>query len=356
MVQSLSYKSFCINKFNMYPKICIVLLNYNGWADTIECLESLFRIDYPNYKVIVVDNDSPNDSMHYIKAWADGKLDVWRKPQSPLRNYSYLPVQKPISYKLYNNLFELENRQDMHHADSDKESLVLIQTGFNGGFAFGNNVAIKYAWGKKDVDYVLLLNNDTVVEKDFLTKMLQATLSNPNIRVTGCKIYYYDYPDKIWFNGASFNEWTGMTIHRQSETDVNWSQSTFITGCCMLIQKDVFRKVGLLDESYFMYMEDLDLSYRIRQAGYDLAVAHTAKIWHKVGASSDGEFSIFSTYWILRNRVKFILKNMSLLKKITAIGFIVTTRFFKWIEYFLKGKKNIILAQLKGIKDGILMR
>lgn len=340
----------------MYPKIYIVLLNYNGWVDTIECLESIFRIDYPNYKVIVVDNNSLNDSISYIKAWADGKLNVWRSPQSPLRHYSCLPVQKPIPYTLYNNLFELENRQDTHHIDSNEDPLVLIQTGSNGGFAFGNNAAIKYALSEEDVDYVLLLNNDTVVEKDFLAKMLQTAISSPNIGITGCKIYYYDCPDKIWFNGAIFNEWTGTTIHCQSNIDATWSQSTFITGCSMLIRKDVFRKVGLLDESYFMYIEDLDFSYRTRHAGYDLVVAHTAEIWHKVGASSDGEFSVFSTYWILRNRVRFILKRMPLLKRITAIGFIISTRFFKWTEYFFYGKTDLILAQLKGIKDGILIR
>ena len=85
-----------------WPKIAIIILNWNGWKDTIECLESVFRIDYPNYQVIVVDNNSPNNSMEYIKAWAEGNLDVWTKPDNPLRHLSNPPVPKPVPYVFYN--------------------------------------------------------------------------------------------------------------------------------------------------------------------------------------------------------------------------------------------------------------
>ncbi|WP_211325081.1 glycosyltransferase family 2 protein [Hydrogenothermus marinus] len=86
----------------MNKKVYIIILNYNGWADTIECLESVLRNDYPNYQVIVVDNDSPNNSMEYIKAWAEGKLDVWVKPNHSLRYLSHPPIKKPIPYVYYN--------------------------------------------------------------------------------------------------------------------------------------------------------------------------------------------------------------------------------------------------------------
>lgn len=142
--------------------------------DTIECLESVLRNDYPNYQVIVVDNNSPNNSMEYIKAWAEGKLDIWVKPDNPLRHLSFPPVEKPVPYVFYDREEaekggnpELEERlkNDIPNGITTKYPLVFIQSGYNGGFAFGNNVGIKYALAKDDFDSVILLNNDTIIEK-----------------------------------------------------------------------------------------------------------------------------------------------------------------------------------------------
>ncbi|MFN4308813.1 glycosyltransferase family 2 protein [Sulfurihydrogenibium azorense] len=334
----------------IYLKVYIILLNYNGWVDTIECLENVLRIDYPNYQVIVVDNNSPNNSMEYIKAWAEGKLDVWVNPNNPLRKLSFPPVQKPIPYVFYSK----EEAERGGNPEIEKQfinPMIFIQTGYNGGFAFGNNVAIKYALAKKDAECVLLLNNDTVVEKDFLNKLVEVSQADKKIGITGCKIYYYDNPSKIWFNGGKFNEWTGRAVHIQKEINKEVSECNFITGCCMLIKREVLEKVGLLDESYFMYVEDLDYSYKTIKSGYKLAVAHNSIIWHKVGASGEGEISEFSAYWIMRSRIRFVIENFHIAKKISALSFITFTRLIKFIEYLIKGRKDIIFAQLKGIKD-----
>lgn len=335
----------------MYPKVYIILLNYNGWADTIECLESVLRIDYPNYQVIVVDNNSPNNSMEYIKAWAEGRLDVLVNPNNPLRKLSFPPVQKPIPYLFYTR----EEAERGGNPEIEKQfvnPLISIQSGFNGGFAFGNNVAIKYALEKKDSDYVLLLNNDTVVEKDFLNKLLlEVFQSDRKIGITGCKIYYYDSPNTIWFNGGKFNKWTGRAIHIQKEVSNESSECNFITGSCMLIKREVLEKVGLLDESYFMYIEDLDYCYKTIKSGYKLIVVHNSEIWHKVGASNDGEFSEFATYLHGRNKLKFIFKQDNFFIKTTAIIVFFISRIFKYLKLFLKDKKNIVFSEIKGIME-----
>ncbi|GIW23335.1 MAG: hypothetical protein KatS3mg068_2342 [Candidatus Sericytochromatia bacterium] len=141
------------------------------------------------------------------------------------------------------------------------------------------------------------------------------------------------------------------SVHIQKKINKEVSECNFITGCCILIKKEVLEKAGLLDESYFMYVEDLDYFYKTIKSGYKLAIVHTANIWHKVGAGSEGEISEFSAYWIMRNRIKFILKNANFIKKLSSFGFIIFTRLIKFFEYWLNGKRIIILAQVKEIKD-----
>ncbi len=258
-------------------KVYIILLNYNGWADTIECLESVFRIDYPNYQVIVVDNNSPNNSMEYIKAWAEGKLDIWVNPNNPLRKLSFPHVPKPIPYVFYtreeaekggNPELEENLKDNIPDSITTKYPLIFIQTGYNGGFAFGNNVAIKYALAKNDFDSVILLNNDTVIEKDTILEIVKARINFGEKAIYGGRIFYYRNPELIWYDGGHFNEWLGRAIHINMKKKLHEVKSNdvksvnFITFCYVLIPKFILDKVGLLDESYFMYVEDFDYCFK----------------------------------------------------------------------------------------------
>ena len=350
-------------------KVYIILLNYNGWADTIECLESVLRNDYPNYQVIVVDNNSPNNSMDYIKKWAEGKLDVWVDPKQPLRHLSFPPVKKPIPYVYYNRE-EAESGGDIELESSlidqipdeitSKYPLVFIQAGENGGFAAGNNIGIKYALAKNDFEYVCLINNDTVVEKDFLSLIINKMQNNTKIGICASKINYYSNPNLIWSNGGTLNKVTSQTKHIDyQKIDNNQepnSKITFLTGCMWVIKKEIFQIVGLLNESYFMYVEDLEYSYKVQKAGYRLEIEHTSKIYHKVGASSNGEISEFSTYWMMKNRVKFILSNLKNIYKITSLCFVILTRILRFPKWIFKGHINIVKAQINGFYRGIMKK
>jgi len=191
-----------------YPKVAIIVLNYNGWKDTIECLESVLRNDYPNYQVIVVDNGSPDNSMEYIKAWAEGRQEVLTpEPNNPLYHLSHPPVKKPISYIYYTREeaenggnFELEesltkdwqeqrNFSNIELIPTSPYPLIFIQTGENLGFTGGNNVGIRYGLAKDDCDYFWLLNNDTVIDKNTLTEMVKLAESNEKIGMVGAKIF-----------------------------------------------------------------------------------------------------------------------------------------------------------------------
>ena len=200
-----------------WPKVAIIILNWNGWRDTIECLESVFRNTYPNYQVIVVDNGSTNASIEKIKAWAKGEQEVLTpEPIHPLYHLSHPTVKKPIPYIYYTREeaerggnFILEEKvtkewQEQRKINSKELNpttsypLIFIQTGENLGFAAGNNVGIRYYAFKKDYGYILLLNNDTVVEQSFLEQAIEIAEKNNKIGIIGGKIYYYDDLKRIW--------------------------------------------------------------------------------------------------------------------------------------------------------------
>ncbi len=353
-----------------YPKVYIILLNYNGWADTIECLESVLRNNYPNYQVIVVDNNSPNNSMEYLKAWAEGKLDVWVNPDNPLRNLSFPPVPKPIPYVYYtreeaekggNPEIEEELKNKIPKDTTSKYPLVFIQSGDNLGFAGGNNIGIRYALTKGDFDSTILLNNDTVIKRDTISILVNARLEFGEQAIYGGRSYYYSAPEKIWYDGGKFNEWMGRTVHLNMgklKTEVKNSQDikevNFITFCYVLIPKFILEKIGSLDESYFMYGEDLDYSYKAWKSGYKLYHVVNSEVWHKVSASSgEKEISEFSAYWIMRNRVRIIISRLPYVRKIVSICFLIITRPIRFLLFYKKRAKHIINAQIKGIIDGV---
>jgi GT2 family glycosyltransferase len=297
-------------------KVYIIILNYNGWQDTIECLESVLKNDYPNYQVVVIDNNSPNNSMQKLIEWAKGKQEVIYKENSKLKHLSQPFERKPIDYVYYTK------EEAIKGGDKEKESklknpIIFIQAGENRGFAAGNNIGIKYALAKGDFEYICLLNNDTVVEKNFLSLIITKMEKDKNIGICSGKINYYDNPEKIWFNGGYFNKFTSRTKHYDyGKKDINQRQTkvvNFLTGCLWVIRKEVLEKVGLLNEEYFMYVEDLEYSYKTIKAGFKLEMCSESKIYHKVGSSNGGEISEFGIYWFYRNKLLFLLKRNKIL-------------------------------------------
>ena len=295
------------------PSVCIIIVNWNGWRDTLECLESVFRSSYPAYQVVVVDNGSTNDSVSAIKMWAEGRLDVSVTPDHPLRQLSHPPVDKPIPYVERDYRQEARAEKLFSSSLSDDSALVVVQTGANLGFAGGNNVGIRYAL-ESNFDFVLLLNNDTVVDASFLTYLLRAAMNHSNIGIVGGKVYFYDTPHVIQSVGARtlLTKGTNPPIGG-GETDCGQYDTLthvpHVPGALMLITCDAFRKVGLFDEDFFLYTEEVDLCYRVAAAHYDIVVEPQAQIWHKHSASSGGGLSNTYLYYSYRNRILFLKKH-----------------------------------------------
>lgn len=236
-------------------KVFVILVNYSQAELTLKCIQSIQESSNIDPQIIVVDNCSPDDSYSLLKE----KLD---------------------------------------------QSIILIKANANNGFASGNNIGIRYALGR-GADYIMLLNNDTEIAADMIEKLL---LFTDEKTATAPKMYYFDRPDTIWFAGGRYLKGSGRFIHigeNQNDSPA-FDQNTecdFLTGCCIMLSAKTVQKVGLLSEEYFMYVEDVDYSLRLKEAHVQMLMIPEAKLWHKVGSSSGGERSKAAIYYGNRNRL-----------------------------------------------------
>lgn len=294
----------------------IIIVNWNGWEDTIECLESIFRMEYTNFRVIVCDNASQNASLQNISAWAHGDLNKPIETPVPLRDLTFPPTKKPIKYiRLTQNQVETSGVSKRENA-----KLILIQNEENLGFAGGSNIGIRYALQQNNLQYIWLLNNDTIVKKDALVYMIQQMDTNPKAGLCGSTIHYYDNPDQIQScGGGTYNKWFAQTNSIEMPVEKHSINATpkidfemdFILGVSMLIRKDVIINVGLLNEIFFLYFEELDIAIRLR-GQFTLTYAPKSIIFHKegksIGSSSQPDKkarSKLSDYYGIRNRLLF---------------------------------------------------
>lgn len=281
----------------MKKSVYIIILNYNGYQDTIECLESLRNLTYSNYTVVVCDNDSSDGSEKEILEWASQNRKIFR--------------------------------------------FKFLQTGHNLGFAGGNNVGIRYALAN-GADYIWLLNNDTTVESSALTFMVRYMEDNKNIGVCGSRLLsYYDH-DQIAGLGGWYNPVFGTSGHILYKNDL--TKLAYIIGASMLFRRDLFENIGLLQDDYFLYYEELDIAERIR-GKYEMGVSLNSIVYHKEGASIKNESS-FSAFYLLKNNLKFTWR---FYKKFFPLVFIYTTlkifhpihkRPYKRIEMYIKVLKS----------------
>jgi hypothetical protein len=242
------------------PKVVVIVLNWNGLQDTLECLASLREVRYDDFEVLVVDNGSE-----------DGSEEVLRER---------LP------------------------------DLPLLQTGANLGFAGGNNAGIRWAL-ERGADYVLLLNNDTVVDADFLAPLVAEAERAPEVGIVGAAIAYQEQPSRLWaYGGGRFDIATGWVRHLQSpaaseDLRTRGCREFYVTGCTMLLKRSVLEAVGLLDETYFHFCEDVDLCLRAKAAGYRVSVAGDSRLRHKVSATTRVSSPLF-LYYNLRSRLTLV--------------------------------------------------
>jgi len=328
--------------------VSIIVLNWNGWKDTVECLESLFQIDHNNYNVIVVDNNSDDDSISKIKDYCGGKLKI----ESSF--YQYNPKNKPL------NILEL-GIDDLSSKISDEflefpssNRLILIKNDCNYGFAEGNNIGIRFILEKLDSDLILLLNNDTVVDPQFL-KLMLIEAQNQNIGILGPNIYYYDDPERITYIGGKLNCHTGKITHPyldEQKKELKVSEMDYICGCSLLIKKSTIQSVGLLDDKYFLYFEDTDWCIRAHKKGIKVVHVPNAKIWHKITPSNKN--SKIELYYGIRNHYRLIRKNCPKNVMITFLPIFITRKLLFSLFLVFQGKITEFKIVYSALKDIIM--
>ncbi len=286
----------------MLPKVYIIIINWNNWPDVVECLESLKNNDYPNYQVVIVDNGSKE------------------RPEAP----------SPDIKIIYN-----------------KENL---------GFSGGNNVGIKYAL-KQGADYVLLLNDDTIVVFDFLSRLVEVAESDDKIGMVGPKIYFYEDRNRIWSAGGKINWlYNKGTLRGWNEMDKGQydapkiQEMPHLTGCCLLVKREVLEKAGLMSEEYFLYYEDTDWSFRAKKNGFKCVFVPVAKVWHRISRSALAGSASY-IYYHVRNGLIFASKYAPwYIKPIVHLD--VIWRIIKqMIKLLIPSKRKWVKPILLGIKD-----
>ena len=266
----------------------VVLLNWNGWRDTIACLDSLCATDHPRVKLVVCDNDSADGSLDRIRAWCRAEIAPEAPADARLRA-TMRTRQSPVSFH-----DTTASAVFSGSADAGDSRLVLIDNEANLGFAAGNNVGLRFALSQPDMSHVWILNNDTVVDRDCLGNMLRRLEREPHPAVCGSMIHFYDDPRVIQaIGGNRFNARTGVALESEGRflsegTDIDIdaieNRLDYISGCSMLIPRGLLESVGLLNDDYFLYYEEIDWFTRAG-TGVKRCVATDARVYHREGGS-----------------------------------------------------------------------
>lgn len=288
------------------PKVGVVLVNWNGLGDTLECLDTLAAGDYPALSVFVVDNGSTDDSVAVLGGRADVRL---------------------------------------------------LALGENLGKTGGDRRGIEAALAD-GCDYVLLLNSDTIVAHDMVSKLVAAAEADRSIGVVGPKIFYADAPSTIWFAGGTVHRLRGDASHigmdeqdggrfdRQRDID-------YATSCAMLVRRGVFEQIGTIDDDYFIYFDETDFCVRAAERGWRIVFVPGARLWHKVsstmGVDSSGHWRRY-----MRSRILFLRKRFSGGRRLVAYGAIAGVDLPRSVVHFLRrGKPDVLHGYVTGVLQGL---
>ena len=298
-----------INKLS----IAVILVNWKKYNLTSKCIDSLNKSNYKNFKIILVDNEYSEKS-----------------------------------------LIDLRNKH---------KELIVFKEKNNLGFAGGNNIGIRYAL-ENDYDYIMLLNNDTEVKENFILPLVERIEKDHSLGAVQPLILNFSNKSIIWNAGGKLNKFLGLTLTRLNNNKLNSSivfndYTDWISGCGILVKSEIVKKVGLLDEKFFTYYEDVDWSLRMKNLGYDLGFVKESIIYHHGSSSSknkktkEGVISSKIHYFNIRNHILLLKKHKNLFN-FFGIVFFQIIKTTSYIFYFLiKFRFNKLTMVLKGLKHGL---
>ncbi len=288
------------------PLVYVVTVNWNNAPDTLECLRTLRGLTYPNFRLLVVDNGSTDGSAERLA-----------------------------------------------RAAPDAEHLRLPKNrGFAGGFNAGAHRALE-----NGAQFVLLLNNDTLADPGLLEPLVEAAAPS-DVAAVSPLIFYAEAPERIWSAGAGRSRWTLELTGNHGrgevfETTLPPVEREFLSGCALLVKRKIIEAHGLFDEGFFLYYEDSDFSFRLRQAGYRLLLVPRAKLRHKVSRSSQGSDTPAERYWMARSSVRFFRKHIRGARWAVVLPWRLGSALKTTLRLAGSGNFPAARAYWRGLLDGI---
>jgi len=318
----------------MKRKIAVIVLNWNNWQDTIDCISSLMKQSYQDFEIVLLDNGSTDGSVEKIKQWIKSSYS------NDILEYVEFN-RKSIETKNYKVMIRKPN----------KKRITMILNEDNLGFAIGNNVGIKYVLHTDCADYIFLLNNDTTLEEDCLENLMKELDKNPDISVATTKICYYDKPNLIWNCGGKINLIGTRRYYFGKKDKTKCPTKNFevglVTGCALLIDVNVIKKYGALTERFFFGEEDWEFSLRMKKEGVKMFCIPSAVVYHKVSASTNNFFDKNS---IFKSCIHYVNRFVNLKSYYNKVyWYIWREGYFIYIFYLFKRNKLKIKQILKAI-------
>ena len=286
------------------PLVYAVTVNWNCPDDTLECLQTLAAQSYPSLGLLVVDNGSTDDSVKRIRA------------------------------------------------EFPKAELLASQA--NQGFAAGANLGLRWAF-RAGADLVFLVNNDTLVDPEAVEAL--AAHARAGVGILAPLIYYAEEPARIWSAGGKRRHWT-LEIHGDDRGQMDTGQwrepvaRDFVTGCGMLLTRELVERVGIFDEQFFMYYEDSDLCLRAQHGGFKILLVPASKMWHKVAQSSGGSDAPDERYWMARSSVQFFRKHAQGAQWLAIVPWRLVSALRTTLRLLRNGRIEACAAYWRGLRAG----
>ena len=292
------------------PPVAAVVVNWNRCELLLEALRSLAKSDYSNLKVIVVDNGSD-----------DGSAEA---------------------------------------AAKEFPAAVVIRSERNLGFAAGNNLGMERALAE-GAEFIFLLNNDATVAENTIRLLIEFMAAGQRIGGAAPFIFYHDRPNLIWFGGGTAALWRGWIGHQWLRRQYKSGRHTprrsgYLTGCALLLRARALKETGLFDQNYGLYSEDVDLSLRLRRSGWELWVVPEARVWHRISASSAGEFTPIKAFHRGRSNALLVRRYIRRWQIPTLMVGGILTGGLASLKLLLTGRGATALHFWRGVWAGLTVK
>jgi GT2 family glycosyltransferase len=294
-----------------------VVINWNGLADTMTCLESLVAATPGPTRIVVVDNGSTDGSVDALRGW-----------------------------------------QDARRRDGAVPAVTILASSINRGFSGGNNIGVEHLYADAAISHFLLLNNDATVDRTYFGELAQALDAAPDAGLLGPTIYSTGQPREVWYAGGRFVPLRTLVVHEQIVPAEGTPRRTeFVTGCAMLIARRAWDTLGPLPECYVIYHEDAEYSWRAHAAGLPVLYAPRPVVYHAVGGTMRRQATQPRVEYLkTRNRTLFVRRNLRGWRRWGALAYLVVTKSGRAVAELLRGRPALGAAFLRGLVDGLVSR